>query len=99
MAKALRGSVAHYVFISNVSAYANFKAVNYQETAPLAALTAAQAKRAAQVDTSATLTAGGLAYFYGPLKVLCEQQAQHVFGPDALIVRPGVLVGPAPLLT
>ena len=94
VAKALRSSVAHYVFISSVAAYADFKVGNYRETAPLATLTAAQAQRAAQVDTSATLTAGGLADLYGPLKARCEQQAQRVFGPDTLVVRPGVLVGP-----
>ena len=31
---------------------------------------------------------------YGPLKALCEAEAQRVFGDRALIVRPGLLVGP-----
>ena len=92
--EALRSSVAHYVFISSVAAYADFKVGNYRETAPLASLTAAQAQRAAEIDPKATLNAGGLADLYGPLKALCEQQAQQAFGPDTLIVRPGVLVGP-----
>ena len=94
LAEALRSSVAHYVFISSVAAYADFKVGNYRETAPLATLTAAQLTRAAQVDPKATLTAGGLADLYGPLKARCEHQAQQVFGSDTLIVRPGVLVGP-----
>lgn len=94
VAEALCGSVAQYVFISSVAAYADFSAVNYSETAPLANLTAEQAVRAAQLDAKANLTASGLADLYGPLKALCEQQAQRVFGNGALIVRPGVLVGP-----
>jgi 2'-hydroxyisoflavone reductase len=95
VAEALRGLVGQYVFISSVAAYADFKVGNYRETAPLAVLTAVQARRAAQLDPSATQTAGGLADLYGPLKALCEHQAQQVFGPDALVVRPGVLVGPS----
>lgn len=31
---------------------------------------------------------------YGPLKVLCEQRAQAVFGTNVTIVRPGLVAGP-----
>lgn len=94
MVEALRGAVAQYVFISSVAAYADFRTVNYLENAPLAMLSAEQAVKAAQVNPKATLTAAGLADLYGPLKASCEHQVQQVFGNDALIVRPGVLVGP-----
>ncbi|MGI4742781.1 MAG: NAD-dependent epimerase/dehydratase family protein [Janthinobacterium lividum] len=94
VAETLRGSVAQYVFLSSVAAYADFRTVNYRETAPLATLTATQAARTARLDVNVTLTASGLADLYGPLKVLCEQQAQRVFGNDTLVVRPGLLVGP-----
>lgn len=94
MAETLRSSVAQYVFISSVAAYADFQTANYSETAPLAALTSEQAVRAAQLNPKANLTAAGLADMYGPLKARCEQQAQQFFGNDTLIVRPGVLVGP-----
>lgn len=94
VAEALRGSVAQYVFISSVAAYADFRAATYLETAPLATLTTEQAVKAAQLNPKASLTAARLADLYGPLKALCEHQAQQVFGNDALIVRPGVLVGP-----
>ncbi len=31
---------------------------------------------------------------YGPLKVLCEQEVERVYGENALIMRPGLVVGP-----
>jgi 2'-hydroxyisoflavone reductase len=31
---------------------------------------------------------------YGPLKALCEQEAQKAFGDKAIVVRPGLIVGP-----
>ena len=31
---------------------------------------------------------------YGPLKALCEAEVEAVFGERALIVRPGLIVGP-----
>ena len=31
---------------------------------------------------------------YGALKALCEAEVEHVFGERALIVRPGLIVGP-----
>src|SRR5689334_23260552 len=44
-------------------------------------------------ETSATLTASNYG-LYGPLKVLSEAEAEKWFPGKALIVRPGLIVGP-----
>ena len=51
------------------------------ENAPLAQLE----DPTTEDDTGAT---------YGGRKALCEQAAQEAFGEDAIIVRPGLIVGP-----
>ena len=93
-ANALRDAVEQYAFISSASVYTQARPANYPETTDLAALTAEQAAQAQQLDAKADLTGRALGSMYGPLKALCEQQVQQVFGERALLVRPGVLVGP-----
>ena len=56
----------------------------------------ARARRARR-PSSATMPADELApdfSNYGPLKALSEAEVEHVFGERALIVRPGLIVGP-----
>ena len=69
-----------YCFVSSVSLYADFKQINDEESAvaQLGDLPADQV-----TDQS-----------YGPLKALCEDAVRGVFGPRALVVRPGLIVGP-----
>ena len=69
-----------YCFVSSVSVYASFKTVNDEESrvAELGALPADE------------LTGES----YGPLKALCEDAVRDVFGARALVVRPGLIVGP-----
>ncbi len=83
-AQALRDNVEAYVFISSISVYADFSQPGMTEDAPLAALPAG-IDPAAEEITAET---------YGPLKALCEQAVQDVFGPRAFIIRPGLIVGP-----
>lgn len=93
-AEALANFAEQYVFVSSVSAYAGFSEPNYSETAPLATLTCEQASDAAKIDVAGEITAAGLGEMYGALKALCERAVQHAFSSRALIVRPGLIVGP-----
>jgi 2'-hydroxyisoflavone reductase len=80
-AEQLRDS-GRYVFISTISVYADFKEA-WDENGPLAELGDAPADKLAPDFSN-----------YGALKVLCEEEVEPVFGERALIVRPGLIVGP-----
>ena len=79
-AELLRPRTKKYVFISSVSVYADFAIENIDEDYPVG-----------QVDDPTT---EDVSEFYGPLKALCEQAVQDVYGDQALIIRPGLIVGP-----
>jgi 2'-hydroxyisoflavone reductase len=78
---AQNGSVKRYVFISSLSVYANFKKVGINESDPVGKLE----------DESVEEVTGET---YGPLKALCEKAVQEIYGDRALIIRPGLIVGP-----
>ena len=80
-AEMLRES-GRYVFVSSVSAYADFS-TGPTEGSPVAQL------NGLPVDELASDYSN-----YGPLKALCEGEVERVFGERALIVRPGLIVGP-----
>jgi nucleoside-diphosphate-sugar epimerase len=69
-----------YCFVSSVSVYAAFTMVNDEESA-VAQLGALSADEVTEES-------------YGPLKALCEDAVRDVFGSRALVVRPGLIVGP-----
>lgn len=77
----LKQATPHYTFISSLSVYADSSLPGQDEGAALARM------EDEQVETVDENT-------YGPLKVLCEQRVQDGFGEGALIVRPGLIVGP-----
>lgn len=80
-AERLRDS-GRYVFVSSVSVYADFS------TGPT--------ERAATAELG-DMPSDELASDYsnyGPLKALSEAEVERVFGDRALIVRPGLIVGP-----
>lgn len=79
-ARLLAGRVGHYVYISSVSAYADLSHPGIDETAPVAHLDDPLSE-----DTTA---------HYGALKAACEAVVLEVFGKQALVVRPGLIVGP-----
>ncbi len=80
-AELLRDS-GRYVFVSSVSVYADFSSGPTEEsaTAELGDM---------PVDELAPDYSN-----YGPLKALSEAEVERVFGGRALIVRPGLIVGP-----
>jgi len=80
-AEALKGKAENYVFISSMSAYADFKKIGINESYPLAKM---------EDETSEDNTPET----YGPRKALCEQAVQEVFGIDSIVIRPGLIVGP-----
>ncbi len=80
-AQLLAGSARRYCFISTVSVYANWPGTATDEEAPVGTLE----------DPTVEEITGET---YGPLKALCEQEAELAFPGKALIIRPGLIVGP-----
>lgn len=75
-----------YVYISTISVYSEDVPAHSDETGKL-------------VDTQhlqdADFKPGPIdKRTYGPLKLLCEQRAQAIFGGDILIIRPTYVIGP-----
>jgi 2'-hydroxyisoflavone reductase len=87
-AQVLKGNVDRYVFISTISVYADNTKPN-DETSALAKYEGADAMK----ETRDTLIASQFK-LYGPLKALSEQEAEKWFPGKALIIRPGLIVGP-----
>ncbi len=90
-AELLQDAAGHYTFVSSVSVYRDFARSGIDENAPVGTTTD---KEVATVE-AAQRDGTGAAYgeLYGPLKVRCEGVVTSFF-PDALIVRPGLVVGP-----
>ena len=80
-AQYLRERVSRYLFVSSISVYAEPIPVGAKEDATLGQLP----EGAEETITGET---------YGPFKALCEQEVQEAFAQEALIVRPGLIVGP-----
>lgn len=81
-AEALRDSVDRYLFVSSISAYADFSEGPTEDS-----------PRAELGDMPSDEMLPGYEN-YGPLKALCEDVVTTVYGERALIVRPGLIVGP-----
>jgi 2'-hydroxyisoflavone reductase len=80
-AQALKDCVDTYVFISSISTYSDFSKIGIDETDPVGTL----ADETVEEITGET---------YGPLKALCEQAVEQELPERALIIRPGLIVGP-----
>jgi 2'-hydroxyisoflavone reductase len=80
-AELLAGAVDRYVFISSISVYPHFHTLGLDETAPVGTLE----------DPTVEEVTGET---YGPLKALCEQAVEAALPGRALVIRPGLIVGP-----
>jgi 2'-hydroxyisoflavone reductase len=76
--EALAGRIGRYVYVSSISAYAD------QSTPPVEGASVAELDDRDAEDVE----------HYGALKAACEQIVVDAFGEDALVVRPGLIVGP-----
>jgi 2'-hydroxyisoflavone reductase len=76
----LKDRAAQYLFVSSISVYADGGGADRDESAALSPL-----------DDPATEE---VMKFYGPLKSACEDQVRAAFGESAIVVRPGLIVGP-----
>jgi 2'-hydroxyisoflavone reductase len=79
----LADSVERYMLVSSISVYADYSRPT-PEDAPLEVLAEGHPDDELLPDYAN----------YGPLKVLCEQAVEERFPGRALIVRPGLIVGP-----
>jgi 2'-hydroxyisoflavone reductase len=79
MSDCLHGRVGSYTFISSISVFADFSQPNGEDAA------------LGRIDDPETTVDGRT---YGPLKALCEEALQSRLGDRALVVRPGLIVGP-----
>lgn len=79
-AELLQEAADHYTFISSISVYADFSQTDIDELALMGKLE----------DESRE----DVREFYGPLKARCEQVVQTLFPDKALVIRPGLIVGP-----
>lgn len=81
-AQLLQDRVERYLFVSTVSVYADLSD-GVDEDSALATL-----------DDETTEDFGSDDERYGPLKALCEREVCDALGDRALVVRPGLIVGP-----
>jgi 2'-hydroxyisoflavone reductase len=75
----LSGSVGHYTFVSSISIYENFARTGMDEDAPV--LEPPDPEKSSWE-------------LYGGLKVGCERAVEAAMPGRALVVRPGMIVGP-----
>lgn len=80
-AELLKPRVKQYILISSVAAYADFSRPGIDES-----------YRRGKLDDPAAEVVNGKTY--GPLKALCEDVVNEVYGKNATIIRPTYIAGP-----
>jgi 2'-hydroxyisoflavone reductase len=79
-AQSLLDSVDRYLFVSSISVYADSSAAGHDEQAPRAQLPGPDCE--------------DIPNHYGALKAACEDEVLGLFGERAVLLRPGLIVGP-----
>ncbi len=92
-ARLLAPAVGHYTFVSTVSVYADNRH-GYDESGPVGAITPEQLAEMESTDLKDPVTAKNFGELYGPLKARCERAVEEELPGRALVVRPGLIVGP-----
>lgn len=82
-AQLLEGSVDRYLFVSSISVYSDNSIVGMDESGPIATIP--------DTEPEPEKVNGQT---YGPMKAMCEQEAEKAFPSRTTIVRPGLIVGP-----
>lgn len=80
-AELLKDRVERYAFVSSISVFSEEATAPVTEESPVTKL-----------DDPATEVVDGATY--GGLKALCEDEVKEIFGSRALVIRPGLIVGP-----
>jgi 2'-hydroxyisoflavone reductase len=80
-AEFFRDRAGHYTFVSSISVYQDLSRPGFDESAPVRHID----------DTSLEEITGET---YGPYKAICEVEIQKAFSDRALVIRPGLIVGP-----
>jgi len=86
-AGALSDAADLYLYTSSISAYADSSTPGADETAAVGQISP---EDEAKVLTTKDITGEN----YGPLKARCEEEARKAFPDNAIVVRPGLIVGP-----
>lgn len=79
-ARALAGHTKHYTFISTISVYESMPEPGTDEDAAVGELPEPGSEDVQK--------------YYGQLKALCEDEVRAAFPDSALVIRPGLIVGP-----
>jgi 2'-hydroxyisoflavone reductase len=79
-AELLAPRVGRYLFVSSISVFTDASRPGLDERSPVGSLEDANSEE--------------IGKYYGPLKAACERVVTEVYGPRALNVRPGLIVGP-----
>lgn len=83
-AKFLKDKATYYVFISSVSVYSSTDIIQHRD----------ESSEVYELKDPTTEEIMGEPNNYGGLKALCERVVQETFKENAIIIRPGYIVGP-----
>jgi 2'-hydroxyisoflavone reductase len=91
--RVLRHAVERYVFVSTLNVYAELRK-GVSDASTLVEIDEATVARFESMSTEEARAAPGFFDAYGGLKARCESIVGEAFGDRALLVRPGLIVGP-----